>query len=199
MRLKGMTNLVCQRRRLRAMTIMEVLVATGVGSIVLATVMSLSLFSTRSSMAVANYTDLDAKSRYALDVISKEVRQATAVSSYQSSTNSKSLTLTNSAAGVSSTLTWNGSARTLVLQRTGQAALTALTQCDQWNVALYQRTPLVTATNILFYPATNTSGTLDLRLCKMIDMSWKCSRSILGQKANTENVQAAQLVLRNKQ
>ena len=30
-------------------------------------------------------------------------------------------------------------------------------------------------------------------------MTWKCSRTILGQKANTESVQTAQVVLRNKQ
>jgi hypothetical protein len=31
----------------------------------------------------------------------------------------------------------------------------------------------------------------------MIDVSWKCSREILGAKINTESVQTAKIVIRN--
>ncbi len=51
----------------------------------------------------------------------------------------------------------------------------------------------------MFYPATNSSGVYDPSICKLINMSWKCSRTILGSKMNTESVQTAQVVLRNKQ
>lgn len=183
-----------------AMTLIDTVIATGLGSVVLGAVVSLSIYSTRSTLAVSNYTDLDAKSRYALDVISRELRQATAVTSFQNSnTTLQSLTFTNAGAGTSDTLSWNSTNRTLVLSRSGQQNLAALTECDQWIFSFYQRTPLVTPTNILFYPATNASGNVDLSICKLVDMSWKCSRTIMGRKANTENVQASQIVLRNKQ
>lgn len=52
---------------------------------------------------------------------------------------------------------------------------------------------------MIYFPAINTAGQLDLSLCKLIKVYWKCSRNILGQKVNTESVQAAQIVLRNKQ
>jgi hypothetical protein len=74
-----------------------------------------------------------------------------------------------------------------------------LTECDAWNFALYQRTPYVTTTNVLYYPATNDAGVFDVNLCKLINLSWKCSRTIFAQKVNTESVQAAQIVLRSKQ
>jgi hypothetical protein len=51
---------------------------------------------------------------------------------------------------------------------------------------------------LVFYPATNNAGALDLTICKVINMNWKCSRAILQQKINTESVQTAQIVLRNK-
>ena len=175
------------------------MVATGLGSLVLAAVGFLSLFGARSSLAMANYTDLEFKSRYALDLISREIRQATAVLSFQTNLPVKSLTLTNADQGATIVLSWDSNAGTMTLQKTGQGAIAALTGCDRLDFSLYQRTPLVTATNVLFYPATNVSGVLDPTLCKLINLSWRCSRSIMVQKINTESVQAAQIVLRNKQ
>jgi hypothetical protein len=177
----------------------EVMIALGLGSLVLAAVASLSLFGTRSSLAIVNYSDLDSKSRYALDVIGREVRQATAVTAFQSSVTNQFIRFTNAVSGVTVQLTYDAAARTLTLSKTGQPDQVLLTECDRWNFGLYQRTPWITPTNILFYPATNTSGVLDPSVCKLVNLSWKCSRQILQQKVNTESVQAAQLVLRNKQ
>jgi hypothetical protein len=39
--------------------------------------------------------------------------------------------------------------------------------------------------------------TLRLSDCKVVAMSWSCSQSVIG-KLETENVQEAQIVLRNK-
>jgi hypothetical protein len=154
------------------------------------------MYGARSSVAVIHYTDLDAKSRYALDIISRELRQANAVLAYQPN---QSLTLTNSAQSAVITLTWDSNARTVTLDKTGQPTVTNLTECDAWGFSLYQRTPWVTPTNTIFYPATNNAGVIDVSLCKLINLSWKCSRAILGNKINTESVQSAQIVLRNKQ
>lgn len=180
-----------------AFTLMEVLIVLGLSSLVLTTVASLTLYGARSSIALVNYTDLDAKSRYALDVITREIRQANAVTSLQ--TNNNSITLTNSIQAALVTLKYDPSARTVTLSKTGQADAIVLTECDRWSIGMYQRTPIVTATNLLFYPATNTAGVLDRNLCKLLSLSWKCSRQILAQKVNTESVQAAQVVLRSKQ
>ena len=182
-----------------AFTLVELMVASSVGMMVLAAVSFMSLYASRSSIAVINYTDLEAKSRYALDVISRELRQASQVLSYQSSATLKSLTLTNADQGASIVLTYDPAARTLALNKTGQASMTVLTECDRWDFGLYQRTPLVTSTNVFYYPATNSAGTLDPKICKLINLSWKCSRLVAAQKLNTESVQAAQFVLRNKQ
>jgi len=39
---------------------------------------------------------------------------------------------------------------------------------------------------------------VDINACKLINMTWKCSRTIFGSKRNTESIQTAQIVLRNK-
>ena len=197
-------GLVTRRHRLSqtgsgGFSLVEVMIAMGLGSLVLAMVMSFSLFGARSSAAIGNYASLDGRSRYALDVITREIRQAAAVIAIQTNLPVKSLTLTNTDEAATVTLTYDSTARTLVLAKTGQPDLLALTECDRWDFALYQRTPWVTTTNVMFYPATNGSGGIDLTVVKLINMSWKCSRQILAQKVNTESVQAAQIVLRNKQ
>ncbi len=186
-------------RRTAGFSLMELLVAMGVGAAVLAGVACLTLFGSRSSAAIVNYGDLDAKSRYALDMIGREIRQATAVTALQSNLSGQTLTLTNANQAAQVTLLYNPSSRTVTLNKTGQPTLTALTECDRFDIQLYQRSPCCTPTNILFYPATNSAGVLSLSVCKLISLDWKCSRQILGQKVNTESVQAAAIVLRNKQ
>jgi hypothetical protein len=190
-------------RRLRqlssGMTLIEVMIASGLGMMVMAAVGFMSLFGSRSSMAVVNYTDLEGKSRYALDVISREIRQANAVLAFQTNLPVKSLTFTNVAQNTQFVLSWDSNARNVTLQKPGQPAVIALTECDRWDFALYKRTPLITATNVIFYPATNSAGVFDASACKLVNLSWKCSRQIMAQNINTESVQAAQIVLRNKQ
>ena len=180
-------------------SLVEVLIAMAIGSLVLAAVSSLTMYGAKATTAMVNYTDLDSKSRYALDVISREIRQANSVLSFQTNLPVKTLTVTNASDATAITFTYDSNARTVVMSKTGQADLTALTECDRWDFSFYQRTPYVTATNISYYPATNTAGVLTVSLCKLINLSWKCSRNIFAQKVNTESVQAAQIVLRTKQ
>src|SRR5205807_3583639 len=69
-------------RRCRGMTLVETLIATGIGTVILTAVMAVSLFSARSFAALGNYVDLDIKSRQALDLMSQDIRQVDALTSY---------------------------------------------------------------------------------------------------------------------
>jgi len=184
--------------RARGMTLVELMVAVGLGSMLLASAGSLWLFGSRSFVAMSNYADLDNKSRNALDLMSRDLRQATRVTAYQKSKTTTLLTVTNALAGTGITYTWDATPRTLVCQKTGQPDQVYLTECDRWDFELYQRTPQKGGT-YAFHPATSVAGFYDLSTCKLINMTWKCSRTILGSKVNTESVQTAQVVLRNKQ
>jgi len=180
------------------MTLAEVMVSVGLGSMVLAMAGSLWLFGSRSFAAMSNYTDLDTKSRNALDLMSREIRQASRVTDFHNSGSTRWLQVTNANEGTATTYTWNASSRTLVCQKTGQPDQVYLTECDRWDFSLYQRAPQKGG-SYGFFPATNTAGAYDLSICKLVNMTWKCSRTILGSKLNTESVQTAQVVLRNKQ
>jgi prepilin-type N-terminal cleavage/methylation domain-containing protein len=185
-------------KRVSGMTLVEVMVSVALGSMILAMAGSLWLFGSRSFAAMGNYADLDAKSRNALDLMSRDIREATRVTGFQNSGNTRWLQVTNAAQGATITYTWNASPRTLVCQRTGEPDQVYLTECDRWDFDLFQRAPQKSGSYV-FFPATNTAGAYDLSTCKLINMTWKCSRTILGSKLNTESVQTAQVVLRNKQ
>src|SRR6266581_6284907 len=72
------------------MTLIEMLIAIGISGIVFVAVGMMIFFSGRSYAALANYVDLDNRSRSALDLMSKEIRQADGV------TNSATATLPSS-------------------------------------------------------------------------------------------------------
>ena len=176
------------RARAGGYTLIELVVCVGLSIILLAIVAMLFINGSQSFVAMGNYQDLDVKSTAALDSFSKEIRNATAVVGY---TNGVSLTLTNSAAGTCTILRYDSTARVLVMSKTGQTDKTNLTGCDSWSFTLYNRIPSFSSTNITF-SVTNAAN------CKLVGMKWKCSRTILGSKLNTESVQTAQVMLRNK-
>ncbi|HEX9046563.1 MAG TPA: hypothetical protein VF988_06005 [Verrucomicrobiae bacterium] len=184
-------------RQRAAFSLAELLVASAVGIIVVGMIASLAIFSANNLLAVSNYTAMDDQSRNALDKISREIRNATALVDF-SNNSPQFLLLTNAQAGTSCKITYDSGAGTLALQ-SGQTNSTLLTGCDSFSFELFDRYPLVTSTNLSFYYSTNfTTGNLDAKFCKVINMSWKCSRTVLGSKMNTEIVQTAQVVLRNK-
>ena len=171
------------------MTLVEMLVALAIGMIVLTVLAVLSVYALRSFTAMGNYADLEEQSRSAMDRITRDLRQATGVLSFSSTPSDRRLSLTNAVLGVRLEYFWDAQGRVLECAKGGLAVQTYLTGCDDWNFALYQRTPIPGSTN-LFYPTTN------MDLCKMVEMSWKCSRTILGKKWNTESSQCARIVLR---
>jgi type II secretory pathway pseudopilin PulG len=181
-----------------AFTLFETMLAVAIGSLLTAVVASLWIYSSRSFVTMGNYADLDNKSRRALDLMSHDLREATAVTAFQTSSTLKSITISNANFGTQVTYTWSATPRTLVCQKPGQANQVYLTECDRWDFQLYQRSPQTNG-NYVFFPATNSAGNYDLSICKLINMKWKCTRTILGNKVNSESVQTAQVVLRNKQ
>jgi hypothetical protein len=186
----------CHPHRLRAtasaFTLIEMLMSVGLGAVLVTAVTILFINGSWSFAAMGNYQDLDAKSTTTLDTYSKEIRNASAVVSYNSST----LILTNATAGTRTTIAYNSTARTLVMTKvwaspSSTEVKTNLTGCDSWTFSLFNRVPKFSSTNIAF-SVTNAAA------CKLINMTWKCSRTIRGSKLNTETVQTAQVVLRNK-
>ena len=165
-----------------AFTVVEFIVATAISVIVLGVVGMTTIFTARSFVAMGNYADLDRQSRKALDTMSREIRKCISLTAY----NTNKLTFSDENGNVL-IYEYSPSAATLTRTRNGTSTI-LLKQCDKLNFAMSQRNP---SNNFAFYPATDYSKG------KLIDISWKCSRSIMNKKINTESVQTAKIVIRN--
>jgi prepilin-type N-terminal cleavage/methylation domain-containing protein len=186
----GRIALIAGKRNKRGFTLVETMVVMGLAGIVLAIIMATYNYSGTSFSAMGNYTELDRKSRAALDLLSREIRNSSALIGVTNSP--KALTFYNGTTGKRVTITYDSANKLLKFDKTGQATQILLTSCDQWDYALYGRVPTPTSSNITFNAVT------DITACKLVNMTWKCSRTIFGSKRNTETIQTAQIVLRNK-
>lgn len=189
-------HMLSGKTSLRAFTLMETMIAFALAGLIFAAVMVSYKYAMTSFVAMGNYSDLDRKSRSALDVLGREIRDSSALIAY--GTNPKSLTFTNVTTGKAITISYDAANRVLNFAKTGQATQTILTSCDQWDYSLFSKVPYFTNSTIVFFGATNGAGAIDVTACKLVNMDWKCSRTIFGTKRNTESIQTAQIVIRNK-
>lgn len=167
----------------RGMTLVETLVASMAGLLLMTVVASVWMFSARSFVALGNYRDLDNASRNTLDLMSREIRGAAALTSYATN----AITLLNRD-GTSFSYVYNPGTETLSRVQGGNSRV-LLEQCDYVRFHVSQRN---ITNGFVFYTTTSQP-----QLTKLVDVSWKCSRTILGAKVNTESVQTAKIVLRN--
>ena len=174
------------------MTLVELMVASGIGGMVFAVVASLVFFSSRSFAALTNYVDLDQYSRNALDQMISEIRQADGVTRF--TTNELDCRFTNPTNGVAYTTTykWDSTSKQLKKSVAGGTPQVLLQECDTLKFACYQRNPQNGKYD--WYPVENSRPDL----VKLVEMNWICSRSILGKNANTESVQSAKVVIRKQ-
>jgi len=166
----------------QAMALPEMMVAIGVGSLILMVMAVVFMTSAKSFAAMGNYVEMDASSRMALDQMTQEIRQAGALTSFSSS----HLEFQTGPGMTNSFLVynWDSTSGALTEWKTGDTATnTVLSGCDQLAFSLYDNAFAVT---------TNLSQT------KGISVNWKCSRTILGRKTTTEDMQQALIVIRNK-
>ncbi len=164
------------------MTLLELMISTAIATVFVLGVIILTRFTlTQGLFAISNYNDLNAKSRQTLDVMSRDIRGAAAMTAFST----KSIALTNQS-GTAYSYTWDGSNE---LKRVyAGVTTTVLTNCDFLAFNIYQRNP----TNGFTFVSTTS-----LPQAKLVDVSWRCSRKYLGSKLNTESVQTARIVIRN--
>ena|ERR1051325_3803124 len=172
--------------RCRGLTLVELMVAAGVGSLVLTAIAIIFTTSARSFASMSNYVNMNGCSRNALDRMTREIRRAGNLTDFASTTTAAQLKFlkggtTNSYVNYQ----WDADSRQLTEWTTGSATTNVLlTECDELAFTLC-KSSLATTTD----PAAG----------KAISVSWKCSRTILGKKTTTESIQQALIIIRNKQ
>jgi prepilin-type N-terminal cleavage/methylation domain-containing protein len=172
------------RRKRSAFTLAEMMIAVGIGSMAMAAVASLVFYTARSYAAMTNYVDLDQYSRRALDRMSQEIRQADELAAF--TTNRLEFVYNGSPL----VYAFNSSARTLTRTYGGQTEI-LLKECDKLTFSVFQRNPVGGSYDQ--YPAATPTT------AKLVQLTWTCSRKILGEAVNTESVQSAKIVIRKQE
>ncbi len=172
----------------RGFSLPELLVALGISGIVLVFAASFYLFSLRSFAAMANYVDLNSKSRGASDMISRDIRSA--ISVVNCTTNQLVL---SSPDGENITYAYDSAAGALVRTKgsLSQSSLTGIIP-GTFGFNLYIK-PAGTNGYEVFNTATNVT------LTKVVGFHWGCSRRLATlTNVVSESTQMAKVSLRNQ-
>ena len=173
-------------QRQAGLTLVELMVTVAISSLVLLGLAALIFYTGRSFAAMANYVDLDAKSRNALDTMSREIRQTKRVV-----TGTSTNLVFEDFDGTDLAYTYDASTRTLTRTKNGVPdAEPLLTECNFLEFAMYQRNP---KSGVYDQYPTATEAT-----CKLIQLKWVCSRDLIQARRNTESVQSAKIVIRKQ-
>ncbi len=165
-------------------TLVDTVMALGVAGLLMAVLASLTMYSGRNLLAILNYADLNDKNRIAVDTMTRDLRECNRVISCTSTrldiedADGSTISYIYSSGAGTLTRTLNGVTRTLV------------TGCEALTFSLGTRNPIGGTFNVV--------STTDVSIAKVVNVSWNCSRTILGSKANTESVQTARIVIRKQ-
>ena len=161
----------CQRSlRQRGFSIAEFMVGIGVGALVIAAAVSLSVFSSRSMVSYFADTYLDMQNRRTVDQMTKDLRSVLMVTNF----NTNSLVLVDND-GTALTYTYDSTNLTLTRIK-GTYTNILLTDVNRLLFSVASRN----MTNGTF----NCYPTNDLAEAKIVTTSWCCTRKILGFRSD---------------
>jgi hypothetical protein len=161
------------------------MVALAIGCLVLGAGVSVYLFSMKSFASMANYSDLNEKSRYASDIISRDIRSC--VSVVNATANQLVLTAPDHS---NTTYTYDAGTGLLMRSQHGETRV-LLIGVNSLSFNLYQRPANSLAAYEQFPAGTITNA-------KLIAFQWSCSRKLAGSQDNSESLEAAIVEMRNQ-
>lgn len=168
----------------RGVTLLETLISSGVGVVVLGAIMTMSFYTSRSFSSMDNLTKMDMEGRIALDKMTREIRAARRL---------EALTPTNmvfnlDTGGPLEYVFFNESEE--LRQIKGSEVSVLLEGCKAVRFDAFQRNSL----SGTFNQFPNIALTND---AKVIQVSWRCVRDILGAEESVVDVQSAKIVVRS--
>jgi len=178
-------KLTSTKRRAAAFTLTEMLVAAGLGAIVLLGASTFYVFSLTSFASMSNYSDMNNQSRNASDQISRDVRCALKVGS--ATTTDLQL---NEPDGTNVLYSYDAPSATLTRIK-GNEVKVVLKQIQSFSFSLYRRPTNSPPTYEQFRPADPTTA-------KLVGFQWSSNRQLAKGQADSESIQTGLVALRNE-
>ena len=181
-------------RTRRAWTLVEMMVAVGIFSLVGMALMGTYIFSVKSMASMYSYSLLDQYNRQAMDQLTREIRQSKRVLAY--TTNSITIQTANDDGTTGPTLptrSTRATRRCCAPPRTGpRGSFSTIAACSASNCS-----PAAPATPCS--AASRWRSTTGHNTVKVLQLTWKTSMMQPSDIANSENVQTARIVIRKQQ
>ena len=177
------------KNRCHALTLIEMMISTGLAGLLATVAMTLMYHAAHSFAGMANYVDMDRRSRGTLDQMSADIRQAQQLKSCSSSNQPVKMVFQTDNGDL--TFTYNTTNKTVTRTFLGKDT-TLITECQVWNPKFFQRTTISNTWDQ--YALDDPVG--QPSLCKLVQLNWTCSRKILGKEMDTESVQSVKVVMR---
>ncbi len=176
-------------------TLMEVMIAVGIFTLVGMALMGTYIFSVKSMASLAAYSVLDAQNRQAMDQLTCEIRQSKQVVAY--TTNTITLLTANYDGSIGPTIRYifNPTTKKMIRRNLSEGSdKVLLDNCSLLQFSLYTRCPSNQNFGV-FPPAFNNwSNTV-----KVLQLTWKTSITQPSGIINSENIQTARIVIRKQQ
>jgi prepilin-type N-terminal cleavage/methylation domain-containing protein len=172
-----------------AMTLPEMMIAIGIGSIVFLALASLTLYSARSFSSMVNYSELNRNSRMGLDKMTRDIRESRGLTDRTPTSLSFRM---DSAGNTNMSLIWdkiNQTVTQVITSGTNTVTEILLTDCTYWTNQIFQNNTVSNS----FDPVSTTS----VSMTKLIQLNWTCSENRVNT-TNSESVQSMRIVIRKK-
>ncbi len=179
-------------RAKRGWTLVEMMVAVAVFAMGGAALMALYLFSVKTMASMYNYAVLDQYNRQAMDLLTREVRQARNVMAY--TTNSITI-LTSADDGSTPTViySFNPTSKKMIRTCSDGTSKLLLNNCNLLSFQLFTRCP----SNGVFGSFPVATGSWS-NTVKVVQLTWKTSMTLPSGIINSENIQTARIVIRKQ-
>jgi hypothetical protein len=178
------TSINKRRRRAAGFTMIEMMLSSGLGLLVMATTMGVSLYTSQSIASLTDSVNLNTQSRLVIDRMSKKIRQATAVTSFSPSF------ITVEYEGTALTYAYIAQTGRLV-EIQDRRTVILLENCSSLTFELFKRNPVTNSFDQ--FPASTV-----LNEAKLVRVSWLCETRNLGKRLGSSEMISAKIVLRSK-
>jgi hypothetical protein len=176
-----------------AWTLVELMVAVAIFSLTGMVLMGLYVFSIKNMASMYNYCVLDQYNRQAMDQLTREIRQATKVLTY--TTNSVKVLAANPDGSTAEvTYSFNPSSKRMLRTTSDGSSHVLLNDCSLLSFQLFTRCPSNGVFGSFPVAVDNWSNTV-----KVLQLTWKTSKSLPTGIVNSENIQTARIVIRKQQ
>jgi prepilin-type N-terminal cleavage/methylation domain-containing protein len=183
------------RKAHQGWTLLEMMIAVGIFTIVGLALMGTYIFSVKSMASMYNYALLDVYNRQAMDQLTREIRQSKRVLAY--TTNSITILTANDdgTLGPQVRYSFNATSKKMVRRNlSDNTSKMLLDNCSLLQFDLFTRCPSNAVFGAFPVAVNNWSNTV-----KVLQLTWKTSVTQPSAIVNSENVQTARIVIRKQQ